>query len=154
DGEAMVLTQTGLLWADSGNTEKAVASLDNAVTRSRSIQYKYGEARALWSLARAERDAGRIDDARGHLESAIPIIEALRTDLASDELRTSYLALNWERYELYIDVLMHQQQAAAAFEVSERSRARSLLETLAEAHVRVRKGADAELVERERTLEQ
>jgi CHAT domain-containing protein len=154
DYEVTILTEIGLLSADMGDTEKAIASLDNAVTLSQSIQYKHGEARALSGLARAERDGGRLHDARIHLESAMPIIEALRTDIASDELRTSYLALNRDRYELYIDVLMREQQAAAAFEASERSRARSLLETLAEAHAHIRQGADAELVERERTLEQ
>jgi CHAT domain-containing protein/Tfp pilus assembly protein PilF len=154
EGEVMVLTQTGLLWADSGDTEKALATLNSALTLSRSIRYKHGEARALCGLARVERDGGRLNEARIHLEAAIPIIESLRTVVASDDLRTSYLALNRKHYELYIDVLMCQQQVAAAFEASERARARSLLESVAEAHADIRQGVDPALLERERSLTQ
>ena len=41
---------------------------------------------------------------------------------------------------------------ALAFAVSERQRARSLLDLLTEAHADVRQGVDAALLERERTL--
>ena len=52
---------------------------------------------------------------------------------------------------------LHQQQpnagyAAAAFEISERGRARSLLETLAEARADIRQGVDAGLLAEERKL--
>ena len=50
--------------------------------------------------------------------------------------------------------LLDQGPEAAAFEVSERARARSLLESLKETSVNIREGTDASLLRRERLLEQ
>src|SRR5262249_18346805 len=88
--------------------------------------------------------------------------ESLRTDSStSQELRASYLASRQGFYEFYIDVLMqlHKQNPAAAFDtvalaVSERARARSLLESLKEARAAIRQGVDSSLLERERSLQQ
>src|SRR4029450_10117345 len=89
------------------------------------------------------------------------IIESARTNITSQELRASYLASRQEFYESYIDVLMqmHKQNPAAAFDplalaVSERARARSLLELLTEARADIRQGVDGSLLERERSLQQ
>ena len=64
-------------------------------------------------------------------------------------------------YELLIDVLMmlHRQQPSGGFEAealvaSERARARSLIDLLAEARADVREGVDEALLEREQSLEQ
>src|SRR5215475_3051267 len=89
------------------------------------------------------------------------MIESLRTNIDSQELRASYLASRQEFYEAYIDVLMqmHKQNPAAAFAaaalaVSERARARSLLELLKESRADIRQGVDGSLLERERSLQQ
>ena len=80
-------------------------------------------------------------------------------DLISPESRASFLANVQSSYQLYTDLLMRQHQAeptkgfdALAVEVSERQRARSLLDLLAEARADVRQGVDAALIERERAL--
>src|SRR5262249_34786413 len=64
-------------------------------------------------------------------------------------------------YQSYIDVLMQMQRQnpsagfdAQAFAVSERARARSLLELLTESRVDIRQGVDSSLLERERSLQQ
>src|SRR5262245_44513641 len=54
---------------------------------------------------------------------------------------------------------MHRQNPTAAFdalalEVSERARARSLLELLTESRADIRQGVDSKLLERERSLQQ
>src|SRR5215475_1939499 len=89
------------------------------------------------------------------------MIESLRTNIDSQELRASYLASRQEFYETYIDVLMqmHKQNRTAAFDalalaVSERARARSLLELLKESRADIRQGVDGSLLERERSLQQ
>lgn len=121
--------------------------------------YKEGESANLHSLARVLRRQGKLDEARTHIEAAITIIENLRTKIASEKLRQFYFAKNQDDYEFYIDLLMqlHQQQPhqgydAKALNASERARARTLLELLAEAGVDIRSGVDASLVERERSL--
>src|SRR5262249_29157105 len=66
-----------------------------------------------------------------------------------------------KEYEFYIDLLfdlhkLHPSDGfdALAFQASERARARSLLELLAEGHAEIREGVDSALLERERTLQQ
>jgi hypothetical protein len=85
------------------------------------------------------------------------MIESLRSNIAGQELRASYFANRQQFFETYIDVLMkmHKKNPAAAFDavalvVSERARARSLLELLKEARADIRQGVDGSLLERER----
>src|SRR5260370_17555647 len=66
-----------------------------------------------------------------------------------------------EYYGFYIDLLMQlhkhnplAQYSAAAFEASENARARSLVEILMEARGDIREGVSADLLERERNLQQ
>jgi CHAT domain-containing protein/predicted negative regulator of RcsB-dependent stress response len=154
ESEIRVLTQAGPLYAETGDREKAVACLDQALTLSRSIRYRPGEALALLGRARLARNRAMFDGARSDLEAALPIVESARKDLDRWDLRAAFLASQRSYYELYIDVLMQVHQPGAAFEISERARARGLLETLAEAHADIRQGADPELLERERALRQ
>ena len=68
-----------------------------------------------------------------------------------------------EYYDLYIDIdilmRLHKERpaenfSAAALQAAERARARSLLELLAESRADIRQGVDAQLLERERSLQQ
>src|SRR5262249_29120369 len=93
--------------------------------------------------------------------SAIEIAESLRAKLGSQDLRATYFASARQYYDLYIDILMrlHEQRPDAkfdisAFEASEKARARSLLESLREAHTDIRQGADPALLKQERELKQ
>src|SRR5262249_12887044 len=102
-----------------------------------------------------------LTEARSRLEEALTIIESLRVKVASQELRASYFASEHQRYYSYIDLLMqmHKQLAAegtdaAALEASERARARSLAESLREAHADIRHRVDPVLLDRERSLQQ
>jgi CHAT domain-containing protein len=85
--------------------------------------------------------------------------ESLRVKAGSHELRSLYMAGRQEIYENYIDLLMemHERETGkgyewAALQVSERARARSLLDLLAEGRARIRQGADPALLEKERGL--
>src|SRR5262249_42447431 len=73
----------------------------------------------------------------------------------------SYRASTQRYYDLYIDLLMRlgkraprSNLVAEALQVSERARARSLIELLTEAGADIRQGADPQLVERERELQE
>ncbi len=75
--------------------------------------------------------------------------------------RASYFATVQNYYEFYVDLLMqlHKQQPsqgydALALQASERARARSLLELLAEANADIRQGVEPKLLAQERNLQQ
>jgi hypothetical protein len=113
----------------------------------------------LYQIARSHRDYGDVVAARKQIESAIDVIESLRTKVTSQDLRASYFASVRQLYELYIDLLMelnHNQPQqnfdVQAFEASERGCARSLLEMLTAARVGVRDKVEPKLLEREQDL--
>jgi CHAT domain-containing protein len=115
------------------------------------------EARALLGLARASRAVRDLEAARRHVEHSLQVVESLRTDVDDRSLRVSYLASVHRHHEVHVDVLMglHALEPgrgldAAAFAASERARARSLIESLAESGVDLQQGVDPALVRRER----
>src|SRR6185369_9768920 len=155
------LRSLGMLYKDLGDTQNALASLNEALQISRNIGDRLSEADVLCCFAQLERDRGNLTEAKRLLETGLASVESLRVNLKSQQLRTSFFASVRNYHELYIDVLMrlHQQRPSdgfdtAALQASENARARSLLELLMEASAQIRQGADVSLVEREQQVRQ
>ncbi|HEX8266323.1 MAG TPA: CHAT domain-containing protein [Pyrinomonadaceae bacterium] len=160
-GEAETLNSIGVLYSSLGEKQKALDFYNQALLLRRAVGDRSGEAITLTSIASVVRDQGNFEESLVQIETALIIIESLRTKIASHELRSSYFATVQNIYELYIDILMrlHKQQPAKgydakAIQASERARARSLLETLTEANADIRQGIDPTLLERERSTQQ
>jgi CHAT domain-containing protein/tetratricopeptide (TPR) repeat protein len=159
-GEARVLIEIGALSRELGQRDAAVTAFRTALPITEALQDRHGEALARTGLTRLARDEGDLDAAQSEIESALQVTESIRDATTMHELRTAYMAESYAQYELYIDVLMRQHAARPhdgfdrrALDASERARARSLVELLAEAAVDVREGADPALVARERRLQ-
>jgi CHAT domain-containing protein/Tfp pilus assembly protein PilF len=125
-----------------------------------SIGDRASEAPVRYGLARVEMKRGRLDEARRHIEVSLEITESLRGRNSNLQLRSTYLALAQDHYQLYTELLMRLHlddpvagHASAALQVSERARARSLLDALAEAQIDLRSGVDAQLTGEERRLQ-
>jgi len=160
-GESITLYNIGTVYLSLGETQKALEKYNEALLISQVIGERNGEAANLLGIARVEQKRGNLTQARQAIEKAIGLIESLRANIVSQELRATYLAARQDLFESYIDLLMqmHKHDPAAAFDaialaVSERVRARSLLELLMEAHADIRQGVDISLLERERSLQQ
>jgi CHAT domain-containing protein/Tfp pilus assembly protein PilF len=160
-GEAITLNNLGAVYWSLGEMQNALEKFNEALPITRVLGDRNGEATALLGIARVEQKRGNLTQARKAIELAVDLIESLRTNIVSQELRASYFASRQEFYETYIGVLMqmHKKNSAAAFDaaalaVSERARARSLLELLEEARADIRQGVDSSLLERERSLQQ
>lgn len=161
DGEAITLDNIGDSYDALGDKQKALDYYGQALSLLRLTGNREIEAGVLGNIALIERNAGNLLAARKNVEAAIAIIESLRTKFINQELRTSYFAKVQGYYEFYIDLLMRLHKLnpkaghnAEALQASERARARTLLEILAEANADIRAGVDLELVERERALQQ
>jgi CHAT domain-containing protein len=156
-----MLNNMGKVYISSGEIQKALEKHDEALLIFRAIGERINEALTLLRIADVEQKRGNLTQARLTIERAISIVESVRTQLVSQELRTSFFASQQNFYQSYIDVLMqmHKQNPTAAFDatafaVSERARARSLLELLIEARADIRQGVDSSLLERERSMRQ
>ena len=139
-----------------GQHDVAFGYFKEALDRSRNAADRVTEARALFGLAKASLGANRLDKARAHIEQAVSVAESLRTGVENRDLRASYVASVYGYFEVQIDVLarLHNVRAgggfsAKAFEASERARARSLVESLADSGVELRAGVDPALLRRE-----
>ncbi len=113
----------------------------------------------LYNLARADFELGSPDVALRWIKESLKIIEDLRTNLASPEFRISYFSGARKHYELCIAILMQLDRArpgeglaAEALWVSEKSRARLLLDFIPGSRVALSHGATAELLKREREV--
>jgi tetratricopeptide (TPR) repeat protein len=159
--EAVTLHNIGAVYESLGEMQKALDHYNEALSLRRAMGDRSGEADTLLGIARVEEEHGNLAQARQTIEQAVGLIESLRTNIAGQEFRASYFASRQAFFEFYIDVLMqmHKQNQAAALDavalaVSERARARSLLELLKESRADIRQGVDSSLLERERSLQQ
>ncbi|HEV8483386.1 MAG TPA: CHAT domain-containing tetratricopeptide repeat protein [Blastocatellia bacterium] len=159
--EASALNSLGRVEFAMGHDDRALEFFAKALTLKRNLGERSGEAVVLADIARVERHLGRIVESRAHIESALSIVELLRTRISSGDLRSSYFASVQQYYEFYIDLLMqmHKAHPAEGFDrlallASERARARSHIDSLLEAGADIRQGVDPSMLQRERLLEQ
>lgn len=159
--EAWTLDELAEAHLGLGRRERAADLLASSLAIAREIGDLNEEAQSLHALGRLAREDGRLETARGQLEDAIGVIELVRRGLGGAQLRSAYSADRHAIHEDYVDVLVSFDRARPgagfdrqAFEASELSRARSLLDVLAASHADVRAGADPELLRQERDLRQ
>ncbi|WP_233153845.1 CHAT domain-containing tetratricopeptide repeat protein, partial [Scytonema sp. HK-05] len=159
-GEATTLNNIGAVYDALGEKQKALQYLNQALPLLRAVGYRSGEALILSNIAYLERNRGNLEQSLKQIEAAIKIIEDLRTKVVNQDLRTSYFASVQGYYKFYIDLLMqlHKKNPskgydALALHISERSRARGLIELLTEARADIRKGVDPKLLAEEQRLQ-
>ena len=159
NSEARTLSNISRIYESSGDKNGALITCNDALRIFRDVRDRRAEAIILARLARIEGAIGNVTQGTSHIENAISIAESLRAKITGQDLRSSFFVSAHEYYEIYIELLMRlhrlhptEEFDRKALEASERGRARSLLETLTEARADIRHGADADLVEKERSL--
>ncbi|WGV27941.1 CHAT domain-containing protein [Halotia branconii] len=160
-GEATILNNIGSVYNSLGEKQKALKYYNQALPIFRALGDRGGEANTLSKMALLERDRGNLEQAQTQIQAAIEIIEDLRTKIADKELRTSYFASVQDYYKFYTDLLMelHKKDPSKgydglALQVSDRSRARGLIELLTEANIDIKKGINPQLLAEERRLQE
>ncbi|MEO0966757.1 MAG: tetratricopeptide repeat protein, partial [Cyanobacteria bacterium J06639_18] len=160
-GEATTLNNLGRVYFALGEPQKALSLFNQALPILRAVGDRGTETTTLWNLAYLERKQGNLQASLKHIQDSIQIIEELRGTYTNQDLKTTYFATVQGYYKFYIDLLMelHKKHPskgynAASLNVSERSRARGLLELLTEARADIRKGANPEFLAEESRLQQ
>ncbi|MGD1903752.1 MAG: tetratricopeptide repeat protein [Geitlerinemataceae cyanobacterium] len=160
-GQAATLSNIGLARSLAGDSQRALDYYERALPLFVATGNRTGEATALGNMAFAHGVLGDLEIALDRIDASIAIVEQLRSEIASTSLRTTYFATVQEYYQLRIDILMrlHERDPEAgydvrAFNTSERTRARTLIELLAEANLDLTADLDPALRDRERALRQ
>ncbi len=156
---AIASDRTAVIYFELGRLEKAVEAARQTLESSRASGDREIESNALYTLARARRAQKNPSAALKLIEDSLKITEATRAELVSEQSRASYLSTVREKYDFYISLLIEMQNlpgnkllGAQAFAVSERARARGLLDLLAESYTDVSAGISPELKQREQTI--
>ncbi|MFI5111483.1 MAG: CHAT domain-containing protein [Terriglobales bacterium] len=159
--KAQAMNAVGTVYAELSQPETALGYYRQAVALYQAVHDRIGESQALFWTAKSEQAVGDLTSARSHIEASLAITELRRANIASRELRTTYLSTAQHAYEFYVDLLMqlHRQYPgkgynAQALEAHERAKARGLLDLLSEAKVDLRQGVNPELLQREIRLRQ
>lgn len=159
-GQADTLSSIADIYTARSQIRKARDLYRRALELVQAAQDRGAEISILYKLARAERALGDTAQASLRMNESIELIEGLRIKAGSPDWRAAYFASLRRHYERYVDLLMEMDKshpggdfASQALFTSERSRARSLLETLAEAKVDLRQGANPSLIEHADAIE-
>jgi CHAT domain-containing protein len=157
--ESYSLNYIGSTYENLNDYKTALDYYQRALPLSRVASDQVAEILTLHNLAHAERARGNLEAASERIEESIDLSESLRGRVTNQDLRASYFATVRQNYELYIDILMllHKRQPsegldAKAFDVSERARARTLLEVLQESQANIREGVNPSLLAQEKAL--
>ena len=118
------------------------------------------QAESFYLLAVAEHDRGNLTKAVENIIKGLDLIEEIRGEIVSSQSRYAYFSTVQNYYELYTELLVSRyeitkkrEDLALSFEISERSRSRSLIELLQEAKIDFRQGVDARSLAEQKNLQ-
>lgn len=151
-GQAAALHHLGILLMREGHLMDAKNCFERALALRKEAGIRDAVAETIYAMARLDQRNGDLERAAERLDEALTLTEGLRVAVSAEMLRASYLAAKEDYYELYVNVLMQLSMPGKAFDISERSRARTLVDALREGRHEIRKGIDAELRRREESL--
>jgi CHAT domain-containing protein len=160
-GEPVTLLGIGQVYEKMGDAQKAGENFDQSLALAQKRGSRGVEASVLYAQARIEQRRDNLTAAKEKIEFALEIIEAARAGILSEQFRAGYFARTQKIFDFYISLLMQMHQStptggfdALALQATERARARSLAELLAEANADIRLGVEPALLEREKDLQQ
>jgi CHAT domain-containing protein/tetratricopeptide (TPR) repeat protein len=158
-GQATTLNAFGNLLFQLGQKKKAIDTYRRALPLSEKASDPGILISTLYNLASAHFDLGYPAIALPFIQRSLRVIEDLRANIASPDFRLSYFSGVQNHYALCIEILMQLDRlrsgegfSAEGLVVSEKSRARLLLDLVTEPGSDLLQGASKDLVEREREL--
>ena len=156
---AQVKGLIGEVYQRQGKIGLARANYQAALKNLREATDSVKRASVAFALGRLELNQANYDDAEKYLKESIQNAEDIRGDLSNRMLATAFSASVHDRYETYIECLMHRHQQQPgkglelqAFQASELARARSLAEMLRDRQTRIVTGVSPLLAEQENRL--
>jgi CHAT domain-containing protein/tetratricopeptide (TPR) repeat protein len=160
-GQGATLNNIGHVYDDLGDKQQAIKFYNQSLPLAIEVGNKSGQGTTLGSLADLERKQGNLEASLKQINAAINIIEELRKTYTNKELQTKYFSSVQGYYQFKTSLLMelHKKNPSKGYDAqalnnNERSRARVLIDLLAEAGANIRKGVDPKLLAEEQQLQQ
>jgi len=139
---------------------EARGHLEKALDLDRDQDDPFRQARTLFRLAELEGAEGDLDRARERIEEALRLGGDIRAALTTDRLKTDLSTTMRALFDFYVSLLLRLAaerpgagHEATAFDATEESRARGLLELLLQSPEKMRGAIDPELEQQATALE-
>jgi CHAT domain-containing protein/Flp pilus assembly protein TadD len=159
--QASTLNNIGAVYDSLGDKQQSLKFYNQSLPLRIEVGDKSGQATTLWNLASLERKQGNLEASLKQIDAAINIIEELRKTYTNKELQTQYFASVQDYYQFKTNLLMelHKKNPSKGYDAkalnnNERSRARVLIDLLAESGANIRKGVNPQLLAEEQRLQQ
>ena len=159
--QADILNNLGMVYRSLSEWPQAMEHYEQSLALFRVGGERRREAVILRNIATVQREQGKLTEARASIEQAVALLEFIRSAAGSENNRAAFFATVTDFYDFQIDLLMQMNKAnpmaghnQQALRVSERSRARSLLDLLNKSRADLREGVAPSLLEQERSLRQ
>ncbi|MHB8058537.1 MAG: CHAT domain-containing protein [Desulfuromonadaceae bacterium] len=110
--------------------------------------------RALFGLARLQKNGGDTLKAVASYQQALETVEGLRAEIKLDQLKDGFLADKMDVYSGLVGLLVDLQRNDEAFAVAERSRSRNLIDILGRQRLSLSGSVDQELYDRQNRLKE
>ncbi len=150
--EAKILLGYGDTLAVLGQDRKAEEAYKKALDLSRAMALRETQWRALYGLGRLSLKQGSKREARDLLYQSIQVIETMRAEIRLDQLKDGFIANKMAVYETLVSLLLDLGETTEAFDVSERSRARNLIDLLGNQRLTLRGAIEQGLYDRQKAL--
>lgn len=151
----------GYIYYLAKNDLKATENFEKAIKTQRETEEIHEIVVNLYRYARLDFNFGRKESALSKMKEVIEFTENLRNSLASQGLRSDFLAQKKQFYDFYIELLFELNKEKpkqgfdeAALRISESARARSLLDSLGNLQKDIKGNAPPELLEEISALRQ
>jgi CHAT domain-containing protein len=151
--ESVSLNNQGKILERMGRVTEAIALYKQALGLLRATEFRSEEVDFLINLANAEQRTGDLENALKHIEEVIAILDPVRAGIGTSINRASFSGFHQIAYSTYFEVLQALHAAnpgqgydLRAFQVSEKARARTLVEQLTSRKTDLREGVDRELL--------
>lgn len=158
-GQAKTLNTQGDLLVHLGQKQKGLQAYTRALSLSEGVGDQGILITTLYNLARVNLDLGFPKTALPFIRRSLVIIQDLRMNIMSPDLRVSYFSGVQKHTQLCVRILMQLDElhpgdgyAAEALLVNENGRARALFDLVTESRADLRKGSAKKLLERESDL--
>jgi CHAT domain-containing protein/Flp pilus assembly protein TadD len=147
-----LLMEEGRAYQEQGKFEQALASFREALDIASRLGLSSEMSDLEGAIGHALAKLGREEEALAAYEQAISVKEQMRAGGQIEEFKTLVAAEAESVYASAIELRVRRKEYREAFDLTERARARTLLDQLENAGLDLRKGADAQLIAKERAL--
>ena len=153
---ALINNKLGRIYLRHGLLKSARERFETALSTSIKIKNSFIQSESLFYLATLENNERNTTKALDFVKRSIEITETLYSDVFNTNLKRTYFSNVFERYELYIEILIKINEYfpnggynIQALQASEKLHSRSLLETLRLSEANFTKDANPELIRKE-----